>query len=84
MISLRPSSGLKNRKLALPSTRPALTLRCISPNRLIVDEATSDDNSVATMNPATMEALELFRGDTIIVRYALLGFFSHFGLRRVR
>ncbi|KAI6006673.1 P-loop containing nucleoside triphosphate hydrolase protein [Pisolithus orientalis] len=39
-----------------------------SPNRLIVDEATSDDNSVATLNPATMELLSLFRGDTIIVR----------------
>ncbi|KAI9458156.1 P-loop containing nucleoside triphosphate hydrolase protein [Lactarius psammicola] len=39
-----------------------------SPNRLIVDEATSDDNSVATLNPATMETLQLFRGDTIIVR----------------
>ncbi|KAG1738958.1 P-loop containing nucleoside triphosphate hydrolase protein [Suillus lakei] len=39
-----------------------------SPNRLIVDEATSDDNSVATLNPATMEILQLFRGDTIIVR----------------
>ncbi|GJE99275.1 AAA family ATPase [Phanerochaete sordida] len=39
-----------------------------SPNRLIVDEATADDNSVATLNPATMEALQLFRGDTIIVR----------------
>ena len=58
------------------------------PNRLIVDEASSDDNSgellsnvylyqgdsteiptVATMNPATMETLQLFRGDTIIVRY---------------
>ncbi|TRM58755.1 P-loop containing nucleoside triphosphate hydrolase protein [Schizophyllum amplum] len=39
-----------------------------SPNRLIVDEATADDNSVATMNPATMETLSLFRGDTIIVR----------------
>ena len=24
--------------------------------------------SVATLNPATMEALQLFRGDTIIVR----------------
>jgi transitional endoplasmic reticulum ATPase len=33
-----------------------------------VDEATSDDNSVATLNPATMETLSLFRGDTIIVR----------------
>lgn len=39
-----------------------------SPNRLIVDEATADDNSVATLNPATMEALQLFRGDTIIVK----------------
>ncbi|KAI9440662.1 P-loop containing nucleoside triphosphate hydrolase protein [Lactarius indigo] len=40
-----------------------------SPNRLIVDEATSDDNSgFATLNPATMETLQLFRGDTIIVR----------------
>ncbi|KAE9393993.1 valosin-containing protein [Gymnopus androsaceus JB14] len=39
-----------------------------SPNRLIVDEATSDDNSVAAMNPATMELLQLFRGDTIIIR----------------
>ena len=25
--------------------------------------------AVATMNPATMETLQLFRGDTIIVRY---------------
>ncbi|CAE6455943.1 unnamed protein product [Rhizoctonia solani] len=39
-----------------------------SPNRLIVDEAASDDNSIATLNPQTMEALQLFRGDTIIVR----------------
>ncbi|GAA5867963.1 hypothetical protein JCM3774_004740 [Rhodotorula dairenensis] len=39
-----------------------------SPNRLVVDESTSDDNSVAQLNPATMETLQLFRGDTIIVR----------------
>lgn len=38
------------------------------PNRLVVDESTSDDNSVAQLNPATMETLQLFRGDTIIVR----------------
>ena len=58
--------------------------RVFRPNRLIVDEATSDDNSgilfithtfvlansllVATLNPVTMETLQLFRGDTIIVR----------------
>ncbi|KDE09634.1 transitional endoplasmic reticulum ATPase [Microbotryum lychnidis-dioicae p1A1 Lamole] len=39
-----------------------------SPNRLIVDETSSDDNSVASLHPATMETLQLFRGDTIIVR----------------
>lgn len=38
------------------------------PNRLVVDESTSDDNSVAQLNPVTMETLQLFRGDTIIVR----------------
>ena len=31
-------------------------------------QATADDNSVATINPQTMETLGLFRGDTIIVR----------------
>ncbi|KAJ7820801.1 cell division control protein-like protein [Mycena leptocephala] len=36
-----------------------------SPNRLLVDEAATDDNSVATLNPNTMEILGLFRGDTI-------------------
>ncbi|KAJ7330938.1 P-loop containing nucleoside triphosphate hydrolase protein [Mycena albidolilacea] len=39
-----------------------------SQNRLLVDEAAIDDNSVATLNPQTMEGLGLFHGDTIIVR----------------
>jgi len=39
-----------------------------SPNRLICDEASGDDSSVAAINPTTMETLGLFRGDTIIVR----------------
>lgn len=30
---------------------------------------TVDGSSVATLNPATMETLQLFRGDTIIVRW---------------
>lgn len=32
-----------------------------SPNRLMVDESPSDDNSVAVLHPNTMEALGLFR-----------------------
>lgn len=32
----------------------------------------NDASSVATLNPATMEVLQLFRGDSVIVRYVLL------------
>ncbi|KAI0492168.1 hypothetical protein KFK09_026434 [Dendrobium nobile] len=37
-----------------------------APNRLIVDEAVNDDNSVVSLNPLTMEKLQMFRGDTIL------------------
>ncbi|KAI3437501.1 DYW_deaminase domain-containing protein [Psidium guajava] len=37
-------------------------------NRLVVDEAVNDDNSVVSLNPETMEKLQLFRGDTILVK----------------
>ena len=39
-----------------------------SPNRLIVDDATNDDNSVIQLSPAKMEELELFRGDTVLIK----------------
>jgi transitional endoplasmic reticulum ATPase len=39
-----------------------------APNRLIVDEATNDDNSVAVLNTKKTGELELFRGDTILVK----------------
>ena len=39
-----------------------------SPNRLIVDDATNDDNSVISLSPAKMEELELFRGDTVLLK----------------
>lgn len=39
-----------------------------APNRLIVDEATNDDNSVVALSTAKMEALELFRGDTVTLK----------------
>lgn len=37
-------------------------------NRLVVDEAVNDDNSVVSMNIETMEKLQLFRGDTVLVK----------------
>jgi len=39
-----------------------------SPNRLIVDEAVNDDNSIVSLHPNTMEKLQLFRGDTVMVK----------------
>ncbi|PRT54416.1 Cell division control protein 48 [Wickerhamiella sorbophila] len=37
-------------------------------NALIVEDATTDDNSVITMSPNTLETLQLFRGDTVLVK----------------
>mmetsp|Transcript_8212 Transcript_8212/g.18643 ORF Transcript_8212/g.18643 Transcript_8212/m.18643 type:complete len:826 (-) Transcript_8212:232-2709(-) len=39
-----------------------------SPNRLIVDDAINDDNSVVSLNMKTMEELQLFRGDTVLLK----------------
>jgi len=40
-----------------------------SPNRLIVDEQTqTDDNSVVSLHPNTMDRLNLFRGDTVLLK----------------
>jgi len=39
-----------------------------SPNRLLVDEATNDDNSVISLSTAKMEELQLFRGDTVLIK----------------
>jgi transitional endoplasmic reticulum ATPase len=39
-----------------------------SPNRLIVDEAVNDDNSVVALHTKTMETLQLFRGDTVLLK----------------
>lgn len=54
-----------------------LHIQChhISPNQstntntaLVVDDATNDDNSIICMSPATMDLLQLFRGDTVLVK----------------
>ncbi|KAH9740029.1 cell division control protein 48 [Citrus sinensis] len=39
-----------------------------SPNRLVIDEAINDDNSVITMHPNTMDKLQFFQGDTVLVK----------------
>jgi hypothetical protein len=42
----------------------------------VLDVATDASFAVATLNPATMEILQLFRGDSVIVRYVCLLFRS--------
>lgn len=46
----------------------AILERKKAPNRLYVEEATNDDNSVVALHPATMEKLQLFRGDTVLLK----------------
>ena len=37
-------------------------------NRLVVDEAVYDDNSFVALHPDTIQKLQLFRGDTILIK----------------
>ena len=39
-----------------------------APNRLVVDDAQNDDNSVVCLSAAKMEELQLFRGDTVLLK----------------
>lgn len=39
-----------------------------APNRLIVDDALNDDNSVVCLSTAKLEELQLFRGDTVLLK----------------
>jgi transitional endoplasmic reticulum ATPase len=39
-----------------------------APNRLVVDDALNDDNSVVCLSQAKMEELNVFRGDTVLIK----------------
>ena len=49
-------------------TATAILRRKKKDNALIVDDAENDDNSVITLSSNTMELLQLFRGDTVLVK----------------
>ena len=38
------------------------------PNRLLVEEAVNDDNSVVALSQEKMDELQLFRGDTVLLK----------------
>lgn len=62
---------VNNRKSGKKDYSTAILERKKSPNRLVVDEAVNDDNSVVSMHPNTMEKLQFFRGDTVLIKVAL-------------
>ncbi|CAN8073723.1 unnamed protein product [Agarophyton chilense] len=61
-----PSSAPKDEKKKDYST--AILDKKKAPNRLIVDDAINDDNSVVALSPAKMDELGLFRGDTVLLK----------------
>ncbi|KAH3759746.1 cell division cycle protein 48-like [Pelomyxa schiedti] len=46
----------------------AILERKKAPNRLFVEEATQDDNSVVGLHQSKMDELQLFRGDTVLIK----------------
>jgi transitional endoplasmic reticulum ATPase len=62
-----PSSEPKDKKPKV-DIATAIMDKKKAPNRLIVDDATNDDNSVVSLSPAKMEELQLFRGDTVLIK----------------
>uniref|UniRef100_A0A1B0CLN3 Vesicle-fusing ATPase n=1 Tax=Lutzomyia longipalpis TaxID=7200 RepID=A0A1B0CLN3_LUTLO len=46
----------------------AILKRKDRPNRLLVEEAVNDDNSVVSLSQAKMDDLGLFRGDTVLLK----------------
>jgi len=56
-------------KEAVPEGDPEEILRVKKrPNRLMVDEAVNDDNSVVALHPNKLEELQLFKGDTVLLK----------------
>merc|ERR1719399_2587645 len=53
---------------AAAAAAPAPTKKKRAPNRLVVEEAINDDNSVISLAPAKMEELNLFRGDNVLLK----------------
>ncbi|KAH7053939.1 transitional endoplasmic reticulum ATPase [Linnemannia elongata] len=65
---------VENASITAPSIDPehdpatAILRKKAAPNKLIVDDATNDDNSVLALSTATMEKLQFFRGDMVLVK----------------
>jgi len=65
-VNLTDASGAEKREEDDTST--AILKKKKKPNQLMVTDATTDDNSTIVLSTNTMDALQLFRGDTVLVR----------------
>ncbi|KAF9336179.1 AAA ATPase cdc48 [Podila minutissima] len=65
---------VENASITAPDVDPehdpatAILRKKAAPNKLIVDDATNDDNSVLALSTATMEKLQFFRGDMVLIK----------------
>lgn len=60
------ASGAERKEV--DDTATAILKKKKKPNNLIVTDAVNDDNSIIALSNNTMETLQLFRGDTVLVR----------------
>ncbi|KAA8909130.1 hypothetical protein TRICI_004634 [Trichomonascus ciferrii] len=65
--SLLDASGQDNANKE-DATATAILRRKKKENSLVVEDAVNDDNSVISLSPNTMDTLQLFRGDTVLVK----------------
>jgi transitional endoplasmic reticulum ATPase len=61
-------SSRKNEAGDANDVSTAILRRKNAPNKLMVDEAEQDDNSVVCLSEATLEKLGLFRSDTVLLK----------------
>lgn len=65
-VNLNDASGSEHK--AADETATAILKKKKKPNSLMVTDAVNDDNSVIALSNNTMETLQLFRGDTVLVK----------------
>ncbi|KAL2127922.1 hypothetical protein VTI74DRAFT_9985 [Chaetomium olivicolor] len=65
-VNLMDASGAERKDE--DDTATAILKKKKKPNQLMVTDAVNDDNSIIALSNNTMEQLQLFRGDTVLVR----------------
>ncbi|EEA07115.1 transitional endoplasmic reticulum ATPase protein, putative [Cryptosporidium muris RN66] len=67
-MNIEEESHNQLKEESMPTVKSETVEKRRAPNRLVVDDAINDDNSVVCLSPQKMEQLKLFRGDTVLLR----------------